>query len=733
MLEAILRRQRRALFLASLALVLGVSAGGFIGGNTINFVANVYQWSDGEAVLYLPDSQQSFSEQNAKVMKTVMGANHLRFPLDSWKNPDSYVQRFDPCSCDRGIAVGSIGLASVFLSQEIEIENLSLGGSAAGFTEDQGMAILSLVTGRADPQIFTYFDINSFRSASMVVGATSGLLVGLVLSIGIFALNNAPIGLRRSSGFHPTRWFTALVGLTLIIMTIQMFLGATLVGPTIDEGLHLDHLRSFLAGGQYSNAAYGPVPSLFGHILNVTVGNESPGDPSAEIEAFVVRHLSVSVLATVGIGGAYLSARLLFASRRLGLWAALVLSTIPLWVGHGMFNLKDIPAASGFSLLIAAIVGFMVSPRLRRKNAFLLAMTAVTGLGLSIGTRPGIWPFLLVAAVSGFIGFHFLRTPKIFGNQQTIRNLWKVALIAIVPLALSSWFFGRYLLEAALVSANYPWSKSRRFFGERIMSTPESHEVFRILLSVLPEWTVLLSFAGLITTAVILTTRMRNFGNSRRVGILGLFFVTQLATPFIAIALLRPTLYDGVRQLLFVFPSIAVLSTIGLWGILKFVEGFSRQGNLLIHLALGVLVLPIFLTAADTIRLFPYSYVYLNSVAQGHSASGKWETDYWSASLAEAVLENVAENEPVSCGVTHQPERRETLRSPCISVLPLLESLKAPEKGSLEEHEFWTARSERELLQYGPPPENCHPAADVSRKLRGETLVLSRLYICGSR
>ena len=97
--------------------------------------------------------------------------------------------------------------------------------------------------------------------------------------------------------------------------------------------------------------------------------------------------------------------------------------------------------------------------------------------------------------------------------------------------------------------------------------------------------------------------------------------------------LLHPAIYDGIRHFLFLIPLISILAAIACIEFFK-KEGWSPAGKVVG----GLTLLGMLLTATDLVRLHPYEYVYFNELVGGvKGAYGKYETDYWVASLKEAV------------------------------------------------------------------------------------------------
>ena len=98
------------------------------------------------------------------------------------------------------------------------------------------------------------------------------------------------------------------------------------------------------------------------------------------------------------------------------------------------------------------------------------------------------------------------------------------------------------------------------------------------------------------------------------------------------ILLLKPTLYDGLRHILFILPGISLLAAVAIARIYS-LGGFKLKiAGPLILLALSYPVL------LDMSRLHPYEYIYFNRLSGGlPGAEGRYETDYWALSYREGM------------------------------------------------------------------------------------------------
>ena len=77
---------------------------------------------------------------------------------------------------------------------------------------------------------------------------------------------------------------------------------------------------------------------------------------------------------------------------------------VPMWPGLSMFDIKDVPAATGYTFVTGGLVELIFQQRTGWRSAWGPIAILTTGLVLTIGSRPGLWPglaasFLVVAVL----------------------------------------------------------------------------------------------------------------------------------------------------------------------------------------------------------------------------------------------------------------------------------------------------------------------------------------------
>jgi len=536
----------------------------------------------------------------------------------------------------------------------------------------------------------------------------------------------------------PPRILVAAAVVVLAVTTVLAVLGAVRTGVTTDEPIHVMRLRNFFDTGWYAldwdyggagpggdgtnTYVYGPVTMLVLHAWSVLLGVEGWHDVAATSRAYDVRHLGIVVIGLVGVLAVVASGRVVLRSWRWGLVAAAALAATPLWTGHEMFNVKDVPVATGHTLVT---LGLLVHVRERAASWPLRLARAgclVAGLVLTLGTRPGMWSGLSVLLVIAVVGV--LAAP-------TTRSQAGVALTELAACC---------AVAAAALLAIYP-----RLFGSPLRALPRTSEssssfldgeksdrlyVPRHLAEDLP--TLLTLFAVVGTLVVVATLARRDRGERVRAARLALVGAQAFTLPVVAVVL-GSDLYHGLRQLLFALPALAVLTA---YGIAWCWERPRPSRRLVALVAGGALVLP----TVDQLTLQPYQTTYVNlatDVLVGHRDDDRRPGgDYWRVSIPELVTGTALDRQllckatttedtdlayPFANGgeafsTSRSTDCREEANGPLApDGLPVVRRLPA---------------TEYDAVFIGPLPRNCTPLGDVSRWRHGFEVVLTTLGRC---
>ncbi|MGL5809884.1 MAG: hypothetical protein ACRCYQ_08070 [Nocardioides sp.] len=559
------------------------------------------------------------------------------------------------------------------------------------------------------------------------------------------------------------------VGVLGVCATLAV-LGAFRTGITTDEPIHVMRLRNFLDTGWYAldwdyrgggpgadgtnTYVYAPVTMLLLHAWSVLWGVEGWGEVATSPRAYEVRHLGVVLIGAAGVAAVAALGRVISRHWGWGVVAAATLAAVPMWTGHVMFNVKDVPVATGYTLVTLGLVLFVRGERPGHRLRLARAGSLAAGLVLALGTRPGMWTGVAVALATAGIGMLFAaRAASRRASGEPARTRARsVAVPATAEL------IGAVAVAAIALVIIYP-----RLFGSPLRALPRTAEssssfldgltsdrlyVPRHVLQEMPS--VLLAFA--LTGALVAGVRLwRDRGDDVPAPTAGvaLILVQAFALPVLAMVA-GSDLYHGLRQLLFAAPAAAVLAAAGMaWWSTRGRDGSGWRARWLTRWVPPFAVLGLVLPVIDQVTLHPYQTTYVNLATDVLDASvGGSENrpggDFWRVSLPELVADQpldrqllckatVDKESNVSFPFTNAGEAFSTSRSV---------DCRLEVNGPLYPRRLPAADPD---AAPGPPdhaydavfldvlPENCASANEVTRSRHGFEVVLTILARCSTR
>lgn len=351
---------------------------------------------------------------------------------------------------------------------------------------------------------------------------------------------------------------------------------------------------------------------------------------------YETRHYLTACLAVAGIAISGATAGRI-AGPRAGFFAALILALTPAWVGHGLFNPKDVPFAALASAVTWASATIATGPA---PVPWASALAANAALGLALAVRPGGW-FLIALPLAGVVAgaWRGARLHASPGGGDMLRSaivgIGRCA--ALVPLAwalmLSAWPWAQLAplsrpIEAMRAASRFHWDGTMLFAGGQVRSTA-------LPAGYLPTWFAITTpemygvclLLGL--TALVVFPRARPGRDAAG----AVPVLLAVCGPMAGALWTRPVLYDGLRHFLFVFPGLSVLAALSF-------ERFLDGARPALWRAAGVTLFAAaaLLAAHDAVVLHPYEYVYFNRPFGGTAAAvGRYETDYWGATYREGL------------------------------------------------------------------------------------------------
>jgi hypothetical protein len=323
-----------------------------------------------------------------------------------------------------------------------------------------------------------------------------------------------------------------------------------------------------------------------------------------------------------------------FDSLHIALLSVACFLSFPVLFGMSLVNFKDMPVLIGISLISC---GFVVLLSDQSLGSYLSLFTLIfLGTVVSMGTRIGI-VFILIAIIglnSLFILF-LLITKRVKLNILYLFSSISMGLIlSVLLLSLINPLIRMNLLELIIdsydVTSKYPADIEIKMAGVTVNS-------LNLPWWYVPIWlTVKLPILFLLTFLIAFTIFERDlFNNVNKLKIILLFpfLIQSLIIPLIIISI-RPTMYDEIRQLLFIYPGL-IIGTILIYFLL-----INQKSPLHLDLRTFLIILILLIPATNLIsvvRWFPYSYAYINEIGKLTGGERSWDVDYWGVSAYEGV------------------------------------------------------------------------------------------------
>jgi hypothetical protein len=351
---------------------------------------------------------------------------------------------------------------------------------------------------------------------------------------------------------------------------------------------------------------------------------------------FEMRHLLTHLFFLLALGFFFALVWKLFRKFHVALLAMLMLYIHPRIFAHSFFNSKDIVFMSFF--IIALYTLYLLVEKQNTKRLLWHALASA----LLIDTRivGAIMPLLT-------LGVFF---PMLLRRNSHAAELWKALMLyAAATIFLMFAFWPALWTDPLLIGksfarmSHFPFRYDVLFTG-RLIPAPDLPFYYLpvwIFIST-PPFILLLFIIGL---GWSIRDYFRNpdafFENPKQWYLLS---VIGFPIDFIMlIILLGSTVYDGWRQLYFVYPAMLIAAAYAYNKISEKLR-YKSAGKYAVN---GLIIVFMLLTALKIYKLHPYEQVYFNHFAakKNENRRKSFEQDYWGLSFREG-LEYVLKHEP---------------------------------------------------------------------------------------
>jgi hypothetical protein len=449
-------------------------------------------------------------------------------------------------------------------------------------------------------------------------------------------------------------WADAELRASAAVLAAVLFVGLLTIrdqGITVDEFVFDEFgpkmLDWYLSGFHQTYSYFDEGVVYYGPWFQIVV---AVVQSLTDADRFDVRHAVTFMVGLAGLAAVVPIGRLV-----IGRWAGFAALVLCLLTGnlygHLFFSPNDSPFLATMTWATLAVL------LMARREVPSWGTTVCAGVltGLAVATRVGglLTEVYLAAAMTLLAVELFVRDGKpawrgvmrlATHSASAVLIGWIVA-FALWPFVQTSDPLGQFnvaLAHFSKISADF-WTAT---WGQPVMTNdlPWSY-VLGELSARLPEGFILLLVAALgFGCAVFARFVSACIGGAKREGVVGLkapllalarsrgLLIVAIAgtAPLVVTIVLRPTLFDGIRHLLFVVPMLALLAAWALWRMAPLIRKYPISAGAIAAVQIVPAVVTLWM-------LHPLEYVATNMFAGGTRASfGRFDLDYWSAAATEA-------------------------------------------------------------------------------------------------
>lgn len=339
------------------------------------------------------------------------------------------------------------------------------------------------------------------------------------------------------------------------------------------------------------------------------------------------RHLCTFLVCWGGLIAFYQLAARRFNDWRIGLLATSWLVVSPRLFADFFYNDKDAVFMALFVISINTGVRMLLRPSAGRIGWHALACA------LTIDVR--IMGVLLPLATFALLTWRGVVKEMNWRQLLTVSMAYAVLTSGLIVL------FWPYLWPSPLENfltafqnmKTFRWGGTVLYFGENVSSLALPWHYAPVWISITTP--ILYLGAGLlgiiVVTWQIIQQRWRIWQNEQQLQ--DVMFLGLFAGPLAAVIVMHSALYDGWRQLYFIYPAFLLLAVRGWVAVSQSISNRARWSRLLY----GATALSLLVTAAQMVRDHPYQNVYFNWLVGPHVMQ-RFELDYWGLGYQEDLV-----------------------------------------------------------------------------------------------
>jgi hypothetical protein len=344
-------------------------------------------------------------------------------------------------------------------------------------------------------------------------------------------------------------------------------------------------------------------------------------------QQYLLRHFLTFLIFYIGVVAVYKLAAMRFKHWGYGILAATLLVTSPRIYGEAFYNNKDI-VFMGFCA-VCAYTMLSLQRRLHWKTAALHGL--VTAIAINVRIAGVVFLPLTLLALSIVY----------FNRRISLKNLIIILLTystaaAIFTYTLWPWLWEnpiRNFLFALKNMSQFRWDHFNLYMGEFVSAKNLPWHYVPVWIAITTPILIGLGFAIGVFSCVVRLVKLKARALESDAFAQDLMLACVTCGPLFATYLFNSTLYDGWRQLYFLYPSMIVLAISGL----RYLSYWDIAFKMYISKAVMSLVaVQVLLNVAWMIKVHPFQHAYFNQLV-ANRALPTFELDYWGLTNLQAL------------------------------------------------------------------------------------------------
>lgn len=409
-----------------------------------------------------------------------------------------------------------------------------------------------------------------------------------------------------------------------------------IIAPNINEKIKGD--KNIPELNEYEQKIYGVAFEAPASLLEILLKIDDKKNQ------FLLRHYLVFLIFFIGVIFFYKILYIRFNNSFLAILGSAILITSPRIFANSFYNNKDIVFLS--LCIIALYFGIKYLINQNFKNSFLLALLS----SISINVR------ILGILIPGVINFSILVKNLV---QKNLKTKLKSIILNIFLTTILLYISWPYLWEAPINNFIFTFNEMSNFnlstenlFFNKVLNSKE------LVWYYIPVWIIITTPILYILFFIIgliiiikktILTKLKKENNNFYIDLsICLFFII----PLIYVIVFNSTLYNGWRQMYFIYPSIIYISMFFFNFVLEHKNSFFKKGVFFLT------IIYIFNLIFWMYQNHPHQNVFFNSLVNKKELNSKFDLDYWGLSYKQNLEYIIDKNSKNKIKIYNSSENR---------------------------------------------------------------------------